>query len=60
MTSTSKGRGLFLSSFIIIVASVLLIVLGIVYDRSVVRDPFRADAIRNPRFTSLTYGIQTF
>ncbi|MBA3872986.1 MAG: beta-galactosidase [Anaerolineae bacterium] len=60
MTSTSKGRGLFLSAFIIIVASVLLIVLGIVYDRSVVRDPFRAGAIRNPRFTSLTYGIQTF
>ena len=60
MTSTSKGRGLLISAFVIIVASVLLIVLGIVYDRSVVRDPFRADAIHNPRFTSLTYGIQTF
>ena len=60
MTSKPKGRRLFLATFAIVAASVLLIVLGIVYDRSVSRDPFRADAITNPRFTSLTYGIQTF
>ncbi len=60
MTSKPNGRGVFVTAFAIIAASVMLILLGIVYDRSVSRDPFRADAITNPRFTSLTYGIQTF
>jgi len=60
MTPKPKRRGLFVTTFTIIAASVLLIVLGIVYDRSVSHDPFRADAITNPRFTSLTYGIQAF
>ncbi len=60
MISKPKGRGLFIATFVIIAASVLLIVLGIVYDRSISRDPFRADAITNPRFTSLTYSIQAF
>ncbi|MBI1281485.1 MAG: hypothetical protein GC179_25385 [Anaerolineaceae bacterium] len=60
MISKPTERGMIISAFAIFAASVLLIVLGIVYDRGVSRDPFRADAIQNPRFTSLTYGIQTF
>lgn len=60
MTSKPNRRGVLISTFLIIAASVSLIVLGIVYDRNSNRDPFRADAVSNPRFTSLTYGIQTF
>ncbi len=60
--SLKRQRGSFFVALTIIIASVSLILLAIVYDRTVtaVRDPFRADAITNPRFTSLTYGIQTF
>lgn len=42
----------------------LLVIIGgiafVVSNREDNSDPFRADAIENPPFTSLTYGVQTF
>lgn len=43
---------------------IVLVVIGgiafVISNRDDNSDPFRADAIENPPFTSLTYGVQTF
>lgn len=53
-----RQRGLSLFIFSVAAVSTLLIVVAVLDART--RDPFRADAITDPPFTSLTYGIQTF
>ncbi len=58
--SRNPRRGLLGFTLIVIAASIVLVLLGVAYERSIVRDPYRADAVTNPPFTSLTYGIQTF
>jgi polysaccharide biosynthesis protein PslG len=45
---------------ILITLIALVLAVGTLMYRSTTLDPFRGDAVVNPPFTSLTYGIQTF
>lgn len=52
--SRNPRRNLFGFALMIIVASIALVLLGVIYDRTIPRDPYRADAVTKPPFTSLT------